>query len=102
MFQPGAFLGFLYLGRHRDVVIEGREHEISSGERDFACQPRPLGVNGLFDNLHQHFLTLFQGVLYAAFLGQFGLDGCFVKRVQVALVAEHLLQILGVRIELYA
>ena len=52
--------------RYRDAVIEGGEHQESSGKSDFGGQSRPFGGNGLFGDLHEQFLTLGEHVADSA------------------------------------
>ena len=79
-----------------DLILEGNQHEESARKRDLAGQSGSFGGDGLFDDLHQHFLSLRQRGLHAAVFGQVGQVLCFGVGEQVFAVGEDLLQIFGV------
>ena len=69
----------LDFGRNADLIGEGNEYEVTTGEGNFAGDARSFGRNGFFDDLHQHFLTDVDGVLNMTVFFGIGLARNFVE-----------------------
>ena len=69
----------LDFGRNADLIGEGNEYEVTTGEGYFAGDARSFGRNGFFDDLHQHFLTDVDGVLNMTVFSVLGWRGTLLR-----------------------
>ena len=95
LFEACTLGAGLDLGADVYLVCEGHEHQEAAGEGDLTRQAGTLRGDGLLDDLYEKLLAQLQGVLHAAFLGQFGLNRGLGDGEEVLLVAAYLLEILG-------
>ena len=100
LLESCSFFTAFDLGGYRDLVAKGQQDEIAAGKAQLARQARTLGGDRLLDNLHEHFLSLFERLLHAAVLLQVGQARGFVKGEEAPAVALYLLEILSVGIKL--
>ena len=100
LFQSGAFFAAFDFRRNRNFIVERHQYQIAPCKRKFACEPWPLGGDGFFHNLHEHFLPNFQCCLHAAVFFQVGQAGGLGKWIKFLPVALYLFQILFIRAEL--
>src|SRR5206468_11130278 len=55
--QPFAFLRLLNFSRDTAAVAERHKHQIAAGKTEISCDPRSLGADRAFGNLHDHIRT---------------------------------------------
>ena len=76
-FHQGGQPALLLLGAHLlgdgHVVGEGGQHHVAPGDGDLAGEPRPLGGDGLLQDLHQQVVALGEHLLDLAGLHDLGL-----------------------------
>ena len=66
------FFRRLYFLRYRDLVAEGREHQVAARETDFCGKTRSFGRYRLFHNLHKEFLAGREHIGHGAVFVDFG------------------------------
>ena len=81
LFQSCPFFTALYLARHRYLVAKWHEYKITSGKTYLASETWSFGGDGLFDYLHQHFLSYLERVLHTPVLFEVGQPCRFGERV---------------------
>ena len=85
--QPFAFGRIFDALRYADVGVERHQHEIAAGERDVRRQPRALGRDRIFRNLHQQRLALVHEVA-DVLLHRIRFGDADARRVDVARVQK--------------
>ena len=79
--------------------MKGHQDEETSREGQFAREPRPLGGDGFFHDLHQDFLAGLECVLHASAFFQIRLYAGFRDGEKFLFVADYLLEVFLVSVE---